>query len=328
MKSCFRIGFIAVVVFLITPFAYSENVRGRLAAVQDVTASSSVKFPLDTLVSIRLDKTKDFLQAVEIEITIPPEVRRYQDSFALSLFKNVKPQPNKTDTSYFADQIISVLLPSSTKFYLRVPVHKDHTLKALQGTTIIQEHVDFSEFPLVLSILPVMKGIPTYVYESRFDMKLKPIYFSRGKAKIALQEKNTKNEVDPETVSLKIDQKEVPYPRDEYILPVGIHTLSVISSQYKDLSLQFGVEEGKTNVLNIDLEPEQAHLSFEAPEQAAIFIDGEQYEGVLGKDNEIAAGPHTVLFKLGEYSISKKIEIKPGKNYTISLFFDIFINED
>ena len=99
---------------------------------RDVTASSSVKFPLDSLVSIRLDNPKDFLQAVEIEISL---YRRksggIRTAFALSLYKNVTPQPDKTDTSYFADQVTSVLLPSSTKFYLRVPVNKDHTLKAL-----------------------------------------------------------------------------------------------------------------------------------------------------------------------------------------------------
>jgi len=328
MKGLPRIVFIAAVVFLAGTFVYGENVRGRLAAVRDVTSSSPAEFPLDSLVSIRLENPEDFLQAVEIEISIPPQVRRFRDSFSLSLYKNVTPEPDKTATSYFADQVTSLLLPSSTKFYLQVPVKEDHTLKAVQGTTIVNEHVEAAEFPIVLSILPVMKGIPSYVYESRFSIKLKPIYFSRGKAQITLEVENSDEEVESDTMRLLIDEREVTYPRPEYILPVGIHTLSVVSSRYKDVSLQFGVEEGKTNTLTIALEPEQSYIRFEAPEQATIFIDGTRYNGASGKRSEITTGVHTVLFKLGEYSISKKIEIKPGKNYNISLFFDIFINED
>ena len=65
-----------------------------------------------------------------------------------------------------------------------------------------------------------------------------------------------------------------------------------------------------------------------AIEEAVVFIDGERVDLLPGEEIPFAAGLHTVLIKIGTQTITKKIDVKSGKRYNISLFFDIEIKEN
>ena len=43
---------------------------------------------------------------------------------------------------------------------------------------------------------------------------------------------------------------------------------------------------------------------------------------------KVDEGVHTVVFKLGNYSMTREFEVSGGNSYTITLFLDVFVKEN
>lgn len=309
----------------------AENFRGKLAAEISSAEERTIQFTVDSLTAVRMEDgidSSDLLQGIEINLTIPPALRRYRDGFILLLFKNISPAPSDSITSYYGERFMEHILPPASKFYIQVPVSADHTLKAAQGTFVVDTICSPGDFPVMLSVLPVMKGIPPEVYSSKFEMSVKPVYFPKGKLVLTLSDKDTGENIDSTSGTITIDGTVLPDISGPIPLKTGIHTLTVDIPGYSKEKTSFSLEQGRTSTIALEISRTTPTFSIEAPREADIFIDGTLFDGIHGRIEEIQPGSHTILFKIGDYSISKKIEIKEGKNYNISLFFDIFIEED
>ncbi len=317
--------------FLFVLFAlpvFAENLRGKLVAEITTMEEKTVQFPIDSLVGIDVKVTDDLLQGFELKLTVPPEIRQYRDSFVLQLYKNVSPTPDPSVMSYYGERLMKYVLPSLSKVYIQIPTSPANNLQGMQGTYIAHIIDAFDDFPLILSILPVMKGIPPVVYSAKFEMTVAPIFFPKGKLIISATDKDTGEEIDTTIGVVTIDEVEVANSDEAIPIRTGVHTLTLDIPGYQHESLNFTVEQGNTSTIAVALTRTTPTFTIEAPREAQVFIDGTLYGGIQGRVEEIPPGSHTVLFKIGDYSISKKIEIKEGKNYNISLFFDIFIKED
>ena len=328
-----KLNVLGLVLVLLASSAAAENFRGKLSEEASLAGNQAAGFTIDSLTAVNLGEDtggldKDLLQGIELNISVPPAIRRFRDGFVLYLFKNVTPAPSKDITSYYGDRFLEQFLPAVSKLYIQVPLSSDNTLKASQGTYVVDTVCKPEEFPVMLMVLPVMKGIPPDVYSSELEMNVKPIYFSKGKLNLTLQDRETGEEVDPSSGTIAVDGTVVQDISSPILLPTGIHSLSVDLPGYSKEKISFSLEQGITSNITVEISRTIPTFSIEAPREAKIFIDGTLYEGIHGRMEEITPGSHTVLFKIGDYSISKKFEIKEGKNYNISLFFDIFIEED
>jgi hypothetical protein len=321
----------ALVILCLPLPASAENFRGKLAAEITSAEEQTIQFTVDSLTAVRVGEgigSSDLLQGIEINLTIPPALRRYRDGFILLLFKNISPPPSDAVTSYYGERFMEHILPPVSKFYIRIPVSADHTLKAAQGTYVVDTVCGPEDFPVMLSVLPVMKGIPPEVYSSKLEMSVKPLYFSKGKLLLTLSDKDTGEDIDGTSGTITVDGTVLPDISTPIPLKTGIHTLTVDIPGYSKEKTSFSLEQGRTSTIALEISRTTPTFSIEAPREASIFINGTLYDGIHGRIEEITPGSHTILFKIGDYSISKKIEIKEGKNYNISLFFDIFIEED
>ena len=329
MKRAVQILFTAILLLGAASAGYSENIRGKVVGAVSSAEENTSRFRLEELVSIVLDDTDDSGNgAVELEIVIPPGIRRYRDSFSLYLYRQISPVPSADHISYYGEKIVSTVVPSLSKYYIQIPLKPEWESSPPQGTLALEDAVDPARFPLLLTILPVMKGIPGSVYATEFEITAKVLHLPMGSVEIALTESGTGEPVDPQFVSITIDDEPVDFPQQSYDLTPGIHTVSVVSSRYKDSHTRVVVEKGKTADVEIELENAYASFLLEAPDSALLFIDGNRSEVPRGSSQKITPGEHTFTIKLDDYSMSKKMEFTEGKTYNISLFFDIFIQEN
>ncbi len=321
---------LAAGILLLIPYqiVHADSIRGRLAGSVIIDGEESLSFQLDDLIGISLEDGISNLLGIEIELSVPPQVRRYRDSFLLYIYKSLDPAPSESTVSYYGEEVLSSVLPSVSKYYIRIPLTEDAKLTAPPGTYLADKAMDPVQFPLLITVLPVMKGIPPSVYQSTFGIKTRALYLPRGAIELKLVDKSRGEPVDPKIVTVSIDNTPIEYPADQYEVASGIHVVSVASSQYEDSHVRIVVEEGKKHPVEITLENSYSQFQLEAPEMAQVFIDGEKHDFALGSSQKIRPGEHTFTVKLGEYSMSKKIEFLEGKSYNISLFFDIFIKEN
>jgi hypothetical protein len=114
---------------------------------------------------------------------------------------------------------------------------------------------------------------------------------------------------------------------EEITLLPGLHRVAVRSEEFENESLTFGVERGRVTDLRVELQRPRSTLRVDAPEPAELFVNGERV-GEGRRSLSLPPGEHTLLFRLGDYSVSRKIVIEPKQDYEISLSLDILVRED
>lgn len=326
--NALRIGAVLTVVLLLfVSFSLeAEQVRGKVEhtlIVDENYSDTSVSIGLRELCQIGVEST-EFLQGLVVQVESPQTALQFRESFLLSVYSNASPPPQEDIRNYSVDKIYSDSFPSAKHTFVDIPLKgRGSWERSTLNSSVVTVHPQPSNYPLLLSIDPIMKGIPSNVSRSRFKITLKPVLIDKG----ALRLEFPKN-VDQEKIQIYVDGNLQKQNSERLILSTGVHKLTIESDLYLTYSKSLGIERARTTKLEVVLEPKQSSIRFEAPDDAVVFFNGEQIEVGNGTELQTDPGEHVVLVRIGDYSVSKKIDIKGGKNYKVSLFFDILINDN
>jgi hypothetical protein len=320
-RSAFH--YFAVFSLVCTLSVHSESIRGELA--DGITAGKSgdheARLLLGQFSTIEIADPVELIQGIEIEIDVPENIRAYRDSFALYVFHEMDRKPEKGQKAFSGSQVMFELVPSIPRFFLRFPLRQGVSYSSSADTISSKKTLSPEGFPLLIGVFPMMKGLPPKLLESVFTVKARPIYENKGMLNLSIL---------PEGVQPKliVDGKEVQSTEMPLILSTGIHQVSVEAHGYKREDISFGIEKGESTELTVKLERSTSFLVIEAPDNAGVYIDGAKISFPGQSRFEVQEGEHVVLFRLGDYRLSKKMQIIPGKTYKISLFLDILVQED
>ena len=322
MKSVFPILLILILFLSASPLLRADAVRGSVVEILDIRADKKpeASFTIEELVSLSLGRDTAFITGVEIELTIPEELRRLRDSFALYLYRRVDPQPETSGMRrYFGESLDYYILPGTRKMYIQIPLRRDTELPRNTETVLLKDQITAEDFPLLLTVLPIKKGIPSDIYTAPVHIKAYPYLAAEGILDLTI------SAPDEHPYTLRIDGKEPPYREKGYLLSEGIHEISIESSVYMPVKRTVSIARGTRTTQSIVLEKKDPRIVFETPKGTMIFLDGER---VSSASLKVERGVHTVVFKLGDYSLTREFEVVDGKTYTITLILDVLVKED
>ncbi len=311
-----------------TGFAHADTVRGTLVGrltVQADQESGETLVGIDDLLGVDLASDTRFFKGVEVAISIPREVRRFRDLLALFIYTNVKPEPSQEVGRYTGDQAGFVVLPPTAKAYINIPL-ATNSIEPSAETITLPVAIAANQFPIILAVLPLEKGIPGSIESSKFAISARPVLRNEGLLRLTLNEGGS-----PPTLpfDLSIDDQQEPFPQpDGYVLPTGLHHLRITSDYYTEQFQTFGIDQGATTKVNLTLVRPVPKLIFEAPAIASVYLDGQLLTPLPRTPMVVKEGTHVIQFKFGDYSLTKTITVEKGKTYKISLFLDISVQEN
>lgn len=307
----------------------AEPVRVQVAGVLEVRADNSesqkLSMAFQDAFGIAITPSP-FLQGIEIELKIPSVLAKYKDFFVWFLYQNINPKVDKNIVSYDAERIVMKTIPDRLSMVIQIPLKKNHTLKSTPYSTVLSEPIDAQTRELLFRIMPAMKGIPLELEKAVFQVKVRPLLTDEGLASIKLKYPNQGMEKLP--VSIFIDDKLIENINEAVLLKAGNHYLTTRGDDFRDEHISFVVEQGKTLNLDVILHDTTPVLVIEAPENALFYIDGSKVEAKAFEEILLEAGEHTLLVKLGDYSLSRKINLQKGRLYKLVLMIDIQIQEE
>lgn len=307
--------------FIFIVYAFAVNIRGEISSLITLDSEKSVTdFKLYDLTAISVTHNP-FLEGLDLALTIPQELMKYRDSFMINIYYRLDKTPEELLKAYKGSSLLSSTIPVSRKMFISIPLAKISNTDTIPGS-IICPAVDISELPLLLSITPVMKGIPSTVLTSVFKLEILPIISNKGILNLDITSPTTDDKY-----TIILDGKKINTDR-EIILTSGIHQIKVESDSFKEISRSFVIEKGETTKINLALESLLPTVVFEAPNGAEIFLDGEKLEYVSGKGIQIEPGEHVVRIELSDYFLSRKFTVTAEKNYKVSLFLDILVQDN
>jgi len=326
----------AAAVLLLSALAVpAQEVRGRV--VEEVRLRSDPAFEktagitLEEMAALSLEEDTRFLRGILLELHLSNLLKQHFDSFALAVYARLTPDPKKGVANYRGKRVFFQPLPYLNRVQLVMPLASTagEEAEALPtGTFRLEPSLAREDFPILVAILPLMKGIPDTVADSRFFLTTRPLLAKRGLFTLSLAYPPGGGEGDVKVYlnDRELTPAEVQTLRTGQELPSGLYRLRIASSLFKEVNAGFTVESGKRSVADIKLESIATLLSIDAPQNAEVYLDGEKLSDLSALP--IEEGAHLVRVKIADFSANKKFTAQRGRHYHLSCIFDIIVDED
>ncbi|MBN2736908.1 MAG: hypothetical protein JXR70_08015 [Spirochaetales bacterium] len=307
-----------------------DPVFGPVADILEIEGQGGLEFerPVKSyeLLIIQPGKNTQFLTGFQIEIIISDNLKRYSDNFAIDIYGSLSPAVSKTRKNYQGERIFSENLPRVNRLFINIPFGENRLeISSALGTYDITRSMPARAYPLALTIQPITKGLPSDVLDRAFYTIIKPIVEEKGILNLALEKADglTKDDFD-----ILIDN--IAYTEEDtqnLVLKSGIHQL-VINSQAAGSQLtNFTINAGQTTELKLKLQPKNTTLVFDLLEGAVVYLNGKLLDYKNHEPLAVEEGLNTIIIKIGNQKMTRKIEIKSGKSYNIALILDLDVKE-
>ena len=314
--------------FLLAGQAYSEPFRTLLAGSLEVSAEkpegSSITLPYDGSAVIRLGADDRFFRGVELELSAPQVWLMHRGSLAVILYSELDRTPVPGVNDLDGKRILYDPLPGRIKNVYQIPVRALHGLRSGPYATVSGGIAPPSSFPVVLRLMPIIKGISDELENVKFTLAAKPILSDEGAVKLTPR---YPEQLRGRPFTVLIDDVIVENITEERILQEGEHHLVVLSDDYRNISRRFIVERTKILDLTVDLLDPTSLIIFEGPENARIFLNNRP---IARNSSPVPAEPgnYEAKFIVGDYTITKTITVQRGKTYKIALSVGIDVEEN
>jgi hypothetical protein len=313
-------GFIAGI-----SLSYAEEIRVLSPGVLELSRGtlSRVSVPYNGAVLVSLGEDWRFFRGVELEYAAPSQWLSYEGSLAVSAYADLEP---------FSDSAAPVLdgagrrffydvLPGKLRTVYQIPLREGHNLET-SPYALVLPRISPASFPVLVRLVPVVKGISGELERMTFQVSAKPILGDEGAVRIHFR---YPEHLPDRTFTVFIDDKVVETPVD-ILLKEGEHRLLVLSDDYRSENRLFWVERARVLNLDIALQDSAPLVFFEAPERAVIFLDNRELEGTRGPI-PVEPGVHEVRFLVSDYSIARSVQVQKGKTYRIAITVDVDVSE-
>lgn len=303
----------------------------------EINSEASAVLELNDAIAIFLPEDRTFMEGLEIKMTIPEEMALWRDCSACVIYDSLNQIPSKDIIDYSGQKAFFGVIPGKLSWYLQIPFIESEKLKTNHYTTKMENIPDLSCNYIFLRLQQIMKGMPDSVLESKVTVSIKPILSNQGILALNIQDNSLyeddfsdsgENYTENESVySVFID--DIPQSGDlsHLLLETGIHTISVISEDYRTEVRTLRIEQAKITSLDIFLKSIEPTVFITSPEGTEIFFDEEPFLDI-GSEVIVTEGEHKVKFIIGDYEIVRSITTIKGKTYKVNLAVDLQISEE
>jgi hypothetical protein len=307
--------------------AWAESFRALVAGSIDLSSSnpegSSISLGSNGSVLVNLGRDTRFLRGIELELTAPQGWLAYRGSLAILVYADLDHQPSRGINDLEGRRVAFDPLPNKVKTVYQIPIRSQHGLRTSPYAVVLPGAVVPSSFPVLFRLMAIIKGLNEELENMTFTLTAKPIFSDEGAVKISHR---YPQQLRGRQFTVLIDDVVIENPAEERLLKEGEHHLVVLSEDYRNESRRFMVERGKTIDLVIELQDPTPLIVFESPENARIFLNNNPVSRDSGPI-PVEPGTHEARFQIGDYTITKTINVQRGKTYKVAVSVGIDIDE-
>jgi hypothetical protein len=324
-----RLIFVFITCVYLSPVpAWAESFRALVAGTLELSSSNpegaSANMGSNGSVLITLGKDTRFLRGVELELTAPQGWLAYRGSLAMLVYADLDHQPSRGVNDLEGRRVAFDPLPNKVKTVYQIPVRSQHGMRTSPYAVVLQSTVLPPSFPILFRLMAIVKGLNEEVENMTFTLTAKPIFTDEGAVKITYR---YPQQLRGKQFTVLIDDVVLENPADERLLKEGEHHLVVLSEDYRNESRRFIVERAKTTDLVIELQDPTPLIIFESPGNTRIFLNNNPVPRDSGPI-PVDPGTHEARFHIGDYILTKTINVQRGKTYKIAVSVGIDIDEN
>jgi len=303
--------------------SHAEDVRVKIrGTVEPGGAEAAISYADG--VRVDLPDDLEFVDGIELELRVPKAAQGFKGAFLIMFYKRVAPAPSASALSYSAVRAASLVVPAKVSQAFRIPLRPAHGFRPSPYAVDLGE-IRKEDFPLIVRLMPAIKGLPEELERAEFTVKAKPILRDEGKLSLSLEWGAGLDPGSP--IAVTVDDRPVEDHRKPIPLKSGDHALRITGSDVRDEFIAFRLERGQRLELKAVLEDVVPRLVLDFPERTKVELDGKRLDAAPGAELPVTPGEHSLSFTVGDYSIQRKLLVKRAKTYRVSLLVDLRVEE-
>jgi hypothetical protein len=299
-------------------------VEGSIEVTSERPAGNSISIGINSSVIITVGAEARFLRGIEIEITSPQNWLAHRGALGISVYNNISPQISHGITDIDANRTAFEPLPARLQTVYQIPVRQSHGLRTTTSVTVLPAVVQPSTFPILFRMMPVIKGLSDELENMNFNLTVRPIISDEGAIRLVPR---YPPQLRNRPFTVLIDDNVIANIQDQIVLREGEHHLVILSDDYRNESRRFVVERAKVNDLIIELQDPTPILMLEGPQNSVIYLDNVRIQQNR-ESVTVEPGVHEIRFQIGDYTITRNLNVQRGKTYRIALSVDLTIQEE
>jgi hypothetical protein len=317
---------LSLLVIASTVMVFSQGLRTNFAS----GVSLSSEYPEGVTVTLRYNEAvavnfpsdPTFIQGVEFELRIPKTFQGAESSIAWSIFTKLSPQPSPERFDYIADLVATQPLPARVSLNLIIPIIDKHSIKNNPFASLVPSVAGIDRFPLVFKLTPIGKGLLPSMETAEFKLTVRPVLRDEGGLNVTV---SVPDGADRPSASIFVDDKRAEDPHAIILAKKGARVVRVSAEGYREEIITVAVEAGRVIPLNVTLTPNAPLLVFQAPAGTFVSLDGQVVPQSELDGFAVEPGEHTLFFRIGDYSMTRKFMALRGKVYQVVLSVELNI---
>jgi hypothetical protein len=305
----------------------AESIRALLAGTLELSADNpegaSLNLGSNGSALIRLGRGSRFLRGVELELAAPQAWLAHRGSLAMGVYAELDHAPSPGINDLEGRRVAFDPLPNRIKMIYQIPIRRSHSLRTSPYVTVVGSTVIPTEFPILIKLMPIIKGINAELENMQFVLTARPILSDEGVVRFNFRFPAL---MQGKPFIVLVDDVVVENIGEEQMFKEGEHHLVVLSDDYRNENRRFMVEKAKRLDIVIDLQDPTPLIIFEAPGNAQVFLNNSHVSRDSGPI-PVDAGVHEAKFQVGDWVLTRVITVERGKTYRISLSVGIDIEE-
>jgi hypothetical protein len=315
--------------FSLVSTARAEGLRAAVTSIVTIDPArpdgETVSLRYNESTAILIPRDVQFIQGIEFELRIPRSAQGAESSIVWELYSAVDPSPSRQQFDYNANRIMSQPLPSRVAMTIQLPVIDSHTLRSGPFVTVIPKVVPANAFPLLFRLSPIGKGFGSAIENADFRLVVRPVLTDEGGL---LLDYHFPAEEAAVPVSVFVDDRRIENPEALIVLRKGARVIRVMAEGYKEDILSLAIEAGRISRAVVSFISDNPRLIVDVPVGAIVSMDGLDMNPAEFSGIDISPGEHTIVCRIGDYSLTRRFSALRGKVYRISLSVELIIQAD
>lgn len=278
----------------------------------DFNALAALDFPPDS----------PYLLGLEVEIQVPRELIPLRGSCVVLLYQGERQSSGQGLRN--SRRLASEVLPPVNRYFLQLPLSPASGLKAGIDKMVLAPPLQRKGGEVFLTILPIDKGFTSESGEiSGFQVRTRPLLKNLGGVAFNFRGLNPSlvSQIQIKNGQTRLDPKAVNF------LPPGLYNLEVSGSAFRTQTLKVAVAQGLTETLDVMMVESKALLRLEVPAGTRITIDGQEVADPSAVQS-VELGDRTLQLLLGDYTLTKVLNLTRPGTYRVSLLMEIHLVEE
>lgn len=315
-----------LILVLVTPDATSQSFRGEVSRRVDLVANGSVELEMGAGQIVLLAPTEEsrrFVNGVDIVVSsISPALP--SGAFTVAVFGGVD-VPAGDGYVNLAGTSLGTIPPSTgNRYRIHVPFSAGSRVSSEAGLTVTSP-ADLNTGPVAIQLVPIMKGMNEDALAATFRVEISPRLRPVGALIVSLS--GDPSVVDRASSVLTVNLDGAPIQPDQLVeLEPGIYRLEAEAGDFLEYTSNVGIERGRVRTVVLEATEPQATIRVSVPSVADVYWNGNLL--VSRRDVSVSPGTHSLMVRLGDFSVSREVELAANERYVIGIDLDILLNQD